>query len=62
LSWNPQKQCERGIAKKRNGEEQQWKKMEEWKKLGKMSRQKLEMETGGFVSRRPHAQKWRDCN
>jgi hypothetical protein len=38
------------------------KKMEEWRKLGKMSREKLEMETAGFVSCRPHAPKWRNWN
>jgi hypothetical protein len=62
LGWNPQRQCGRGRVKKRNGGEQQRRKMEEWKKLGKMSRQKLEMDSAGFVSWRPHAQKWRDWN
>jgi hypothetical protein len=44
------------------GKEQQRRKMEEWKKLGKISRQKLEMESAGFVSCRPHARKWWDWN
>jgi len=35
---------------KRNGGQQQRRKMEELKKLGKMSRQKLETESAGFVS------------
>jgi hypothetical protein len=62
LSWNPQRQCRRGRMKQNNEGEQERKKMEEWKRLGKMSRQKLEMETAGFVSWRPHAPKWRNWN
>lgn len=62
LSWNHQGQCGRGRANKRNGGEQQRRKMEEWKKLGKMSRQKLETKSAGFVSCRLHARKWRDWN
>jgi hypothetical protein len=50
---------------KRKSEKKEWRTKEEDGRMGKLrkkSRQKLETESAGFVSCKPHARKWRDWN